>query len=158
MKIFIFFIIIPLLFISCTLKEVTNHHGVYFLDKKEKKLTINKSNINDTIAILGPPVIKNSFDGDFYLYIERKSTSSKLRKLGKRVPLSNNALLLEFNKRGILVNKKFVDINEMNELKFDETITATNISKNKFLYNLLSGLIQKINDPLGKKRAKANQQ
>ena len=93
-----------------------------------------------------------------FIYIERKSTSSKLRKLGKRVPLSNNALLLEFNKRGILVNKKFVDINEMNELKFDETITATNTSKNKFLYNLLSGLIQKINDPLGKKRAKANQQ
>ena len=158
MKIFIFLIIIPLFFVSCTLKEVTDHHGVYFLDKKEKKLTINKSNINDTISILGPPVIKNSFDGDFYLYIERKSTSSKLRKLGKRKLISNNVLLLEFNKRGILVNKKFVDINEMNELKFDETITATNTSKNKFLYNLLSGLIQKINDPLGKKRAKANQQ
>jgi len=158
MKIFIFLIIIPLLFVSCTLKEVTDHHGVYFLDKKEKKLTINKSNINDTIAILGPPVIKNSFDGDFYLYIERKSTSSKLRKLGKRVPLSNNALLLEFNKRGILINKKFVDIDQMNKLEFDKTMTEKNNSKNKFLYNLLSGLIQKINDPLGKKRAKVNQQ
>ena len=33
---------------------------------------------------IGPPSTKSTFDNDVYIYIERKTSSSKLRKLGKK--------------------------------------------------------------------------
>ena len=79
--IFSFFI---LFFISnCTLNKVIKHHGVHFLDKKQSKLIINKSNKNDIIELLGPPSTKSTFDKDMWIYIERSTSSSKITKLGK---------------------------------------------------------------------------
>ena len=44
----IFYTLVILLSLSnCNLKSVVNHHGVHYLDKKEKKLILNKSNRND---------------------------------------------------------------------------------------------------------------
>ena len=42
----------------------------------------------------------------------------------------------------------------MKELRFDESQTGINYSKRSFIYNFLSSLRQKIDDPLGKKRIK----
>ena len=42
----------------------------------------------------------------------------------------------------------------MNNLKFDETETGINYSKKSFIYNFLSSMRQKIDDPFGKKRIK----
>ena len=42
----------------------------------------------------------------------------------------------------------------MNDLKFNEDKTGLNYSKKSFVYNFLSSLRQKIDDPLGKKRIK----
>jgi hypothetical protein len=63
-------------------------------------------------------------------------------------------LVLEINKNGILQNKEFYNLNDMKEIKFDEDITSVNYSKKSFIYNFLSTLRQKIDDPLGKKRIK----
>ena len=60
------------------------------LEKKQEKLKINQSNKNDILMIIGPPSTKSTFDNDVYIYIERKTSSSKLRKLGKKVLLVNN--------------------------------------------------------------------
>ena len=43
-----------------------------FLEKKQTKLKIKKSNTNDTKNILGYPSTKNTFDNDIWIYIERK--------------------------------------------------------------------------------------
>ena len=104
--------------------------------------------------MIGPPSTKNTFDNDVYIYIERKTSSSKLTKLGKKKLLTNNILVLEIDNTGILLSKKFYDINDMNQIKFDETQTGVNYSKKSFIYNFLSSLRQKIDDPLGKKRIK----
>ena len=40
----------------------------------------------------------------------------------------------------------------MQKIKFDENITKANYSKRSFVYNFLSSMRQKIDDPLGKKR------
>ena len=150
-----FFIIITFLFIlNCSFDKVVKHHGVQFLDKKHKNLTINQTNKNDIINMLGKPSTKSTFDNDVYIYIERKTSSSKLTKLGKKVLLTNNVLILEIDNLGILKSKKFYNKDDMNNYKFDNTMTGVNYSKRSFIYKALSTLRQKIDDPLGKKRIK----
>ncbi len=104
--------------------------------------------------LIGPPSTKSTFDTDVYIYIEKKTSSSKLTKLGKKKLLANNVLVLEINDKGILQNKEFYNLDDMKNLKFEEKITTVNYSKRSFIYNFLSSLRQKIDDPLGKKRIK----
>ena len=104
--------------------------------------------------MIGPPSTKSTFDNDVFIYIERKTSSSKLTKLGKKKLLANNVLVLEINENGILQNKEFYNLNDMKEIKFDEEVTSVNYSKKSFIYKFLSSLRQKIDDPLGKKRIK----
>ena len=86
--------------------------------------------------------------------MEKKTSSAKLTKLGKKELLTNNVLVLELDNRGILVEKKFYNKDDMNKINFDKTATGVNFSKKSFVYNFLSSLRQKIDDPLGKKRIK----
>ncbi len=143
-----------ILLASCTLNKVVQHHGVHNLEKKQTKLKINFSNKNDIIKLIGPPSTKNTFDNDIFIYIERKTSSSKLSKLGKKKLLTNNVLVLEIDSTGILLSKKFYNKNDMNVINFDENFTEINYSKKSFIYNFLSSMRQTIDDPLGKKRIK----
>ena len=148
-------IIITFLLISnCGLNKVIKHHGIHFLEEKHNKLKINNSNKNDIRELLGPATTTSSFDTNVLIYIERKTSSSKLSKLGKKKLLLNNVLVLEVNNRGLLVSKKFYNKDDMNKLNFEKDITYINYSKKGFIYNFLSSIRQKANDPLGKKRAK----
>ena len=129
-------------------------HGVPFLEKKQKKLKILASNKNDTSQILGPPSTKNTFDNDVWIYIERKTTVSKVRSFGKRKLLVNNVLVLEFDTKGILVQKTFYDKEQMNSIKISKNQTNVLNKKNSFINSVLTSLRQKINDPLGQRKAK----
>ena len=130
------------------------HHGVHNLEVKQSKLKINSTNKNDIIKLIGPPSTRSTFDNDIYIYIERKTSSSKITKLGKKKLLKNNVLVLELDKTGILLSKKFYNKDDMNYVKFDKNQTGINYSKRSFIYNFLSSVRQKIDDPLGKKRIK----
>ena len=149
-----FYLVIFILFTSCSLNKVVQHHGVHNLEKKQTKLKINYTNKNEIIKAIGPPSTKSTFDNDVYIYIERKTSSSKLTKLGKKVLLTNNVLILEIDNLGILQSKKFYNKDDMNNYKFDNTMTGVNYSKRSFIYKALSTLRQKIDDPLSKKRIK----
>ena len=124
------------------------------LENKQAKLKINSTNKNDIIKLIGPPSTKSTFDNDVYIYIERKTSSSKLSKLGKKKLLTNNVLVLEIGNTGVLLSKKFYNKDDMKNINFDEDQTGLNYSKKSFVYNFLSSLRQKIDDPLGKKRIK----
>ena len=150
----IFLIIILISISGCSLNKVVQHHGVHNLEKKQVKLKINQTNINDIIMLIGPPSTKSTFDSDVYIYIERKTSSSKLSKMGKKTLLTNNVLVLELDNKGILLSKKFYNKNDMKQINFEERITGINYQKKSFVYNFLSSLRQKIDDPLGKKRIK----
>tara|TARA_Y100000816_G_scaffold289269_1_gene275397 strand:+ start:1861 stop:2328 length:468 start_codon:yes stop_codon:yes gene_type:complete len=152
----ILILIITVLLTNCSLNKVVQHHGVHNLEKKQVKLRANISNKNDIINLMGPPSTKNTFDEDIYIYIERKTSSTKLSKLGKKTLLVNNVLVLEIDNRGMLINKKFYTKEDINKIKFDENKTTISYSKRSFIQNFLSGLRQKIDDPLGKKRMKKN--
>ncbi len=153
----ILLLIIFLLIVNCKMNKVVDNHGVHFLDKKQQSLTINKSNKNDIIMLLGPPSTKSKFDNDVWIYIERKKTRTTFLKLGKKKIYTNNVLLLEIDSKGLLAKKKLLDINDMKEVKFIEDETDITYSKKSFVYDFLSSMRQKINDPLGvraKKRKK----
>jgi len=145
-SIFVFFFIA-----NCTLNKVISQHGVNFLEKKQSKLTINNSNTNDIIKILGPASTKSSFDNDLWIYIERTTTSSKILKLGKKTLLNNNVLILEIDNKGILSKKIFLNKEKMNNIKFTKDVTEMSLTKRTYIYDFLSTLRKKMNDPLGKK-------
>ena len=139
---------------SCSLNKVILHHGIHNLETKQAKLKINVTNKNEIVELFGPPSTKSTFDNDVYIYMERKTSSSKLRNLGKREILKNDVLILEIDSKGILLAKNFYDKNDMKKINFEDNITGINYSKKSFIYNFLSSLRQKIDDPLGKKRIK----
>ena len=134
--------------------KVVQHHGVHNLEKKQAKLKINESNKNDIFKLIGPPSTQSTFDNDIYIYIEKKTSNSKLMKLGKKKLIKNDVLVLEIDNNGILLTKNFYNKNDMNKIKFDENITGMNYSKRSFVIDFLSSVRQKIDDPLGKKRIK----
>ncbi len=104
--------------------------------------------------LIGPPSTKSTFDNDVFIYIERKTSSAKLTKFGKKELLVNDVLMLEIDNRGLLVNKKFYDMSDMKKINFDKNNTTIAYKKNAFIYDFLFSLRQKIDDPLGKKRIK----
>ena len=142
-------IIIFLFITNCKLNKVIDSHGVHFLDKKQQNLTINKSNINDIINTLGPPSTKSKFNNDLWIYIERKKTASKLKNFGRKKTYVNNVLLLEIDNKGLLVKKDFLDMRNMKKIKFSDDKTESSYAKKSFVYDFLSSMRQKINDPLG---------
>ena len=142
------------LILNCSFNKVIQNHGVHNLEKKQAKLKINQSNKNDIFDIIGPPSTKSSFDNDIYIYIEKKTSSSKLTKLGKKKLIRNNVLVLEVDNKGVLLSKQFYNMDDMKKIQFDESITEMNQTRKSFIYNFLYSVRQKIDDPLGKKRIK----
>ena len=148
----LFYIFFFIIITNCTLKKVEKHHGFHYLDKKQEKLNINISNKNDILSILGPPSTKGSFDNDLWIYIEQKEAKQSLFRLGRTKIEVNNILVLEIDNMGLLVEKTFLDKESMNRIKFSEDATVVAYKKSNFVYNFLSSLRQKVNDPLGKRK------
>ena len=156
----LYIILFSLVISNCSFKPVVKHHGVPFLEKKQSKLIINKSNKNDIIKILGSPSTKSKFDNQVWIYIERKQTQSKLKNLGKMKIFKNDVLVLEINDYGILKDKKFYNKDDMEKIKVVEAETGAIYKKNSFIYDFMSSMRQKVNDPLGvraKKRKEISQ-
>ena len=136
------------------MKQVVKHHGVPNLEKKHKTLLINSSNKNDIIRILGQPSSKSKFDNDTWIYIERKQTQSKLKNLGRMKIYKNDVLVLDIDKYGILKNKEFYDLQDMNNLNIVKSKTQAGYNRSSFIYKFMSSMRQKINDPLGQRAKK----
>ena len=130
------------------------------MEKKQASLIINKTNKNDIRKILGNPSTKSKFDNDVWIYIERKQTQSELKKLGRMKILKNDVLVLEIDNYGILKKKEFYNKDDMENVKIVKATTKVGFKRNSFIYDFMSSMRQKINDPLGqraKKRKAINQ-
>ena len=147
----LFYISLFFLISNCSLNLVDDHHGVYYLDKKEKKIVVLESNVNDILSIFGEPSTKSTFDNDVWIYIERKISNTHF--FGKRQLIVNNVMVLEIDDKGILAKKDFYNIEDMKNLKFDNQRSAS-LKKRNFVYNFLSSLRQRVNDPLGVRKKK----
>jgi len=140
----LFFLLILFLVTSCQRTPVIKTHGISYLEKREKLISVNKSNKNDIIGIFGQPSTKGMTDDNLWIYIERTITRGKIIKLGKNYLKKNNVLVLEFNKYGVLKKKEFYNINNMKKLTFAKTITENEIRKENFIYSFLSSVRQKM--------------
>ena len=156
----LYIIFFSLIVTNCSFKKVVKHHGVPFLEKKQESLIVNKSNKNDIRKVLGNPSTKSKFDNDVWIYIERKQTQSELKKLGKMKIFKNDVLVLEIDNFGILKKKEFYNKDDMENIKIVKSTTESGFTRNSFIYDFMSSMRQKVNDPLGqraKKRKKISQ-
>ena len=156
----LYIIFISFIVSNCSFKPVVKHHGVPFLEKKQSNLIINVSNKNDIKEILGSPSTTSKFNNDIWIYIERKQTQSKLSNLGRMKIFKNDVLVLEIDNYGILKKKEFYNKDDMEKIKIVEATTEAGFRRNSFIYDFLSSMRQKLNDPLGqraKKRREINQ-
>jgi len=153
----LYIIFLSLIVANCSVKKVVKHHGVPFLEKKQESLIVNIANKNDIKKILGKPSTNSKFDNDVWIYIERKQTQSELKNFGKMKIFKNDILVLEIDDYGILRKKEFYNKDDMNNIKVVEATTEGGFKRNSFIYDFMSSMKQKINDPLGQ-RAKKRQE
>jgi outer membrane protein assembly factor BamE (lipoprotein component of BamABCDE complex) len=159
LKFFLIFIS-TILITNCTFKKVDKHHGVPFLEEKQKLLVVNDTNKNEIRKILGSPSITSKFDNDVWIYIERKLTQTELKNLGRMKINKNDVLVLEIDSKGVLKNKSFYNKDDMENIQIAEATTQDGFRKKSFIYDFMSSMRQKIDDPLGmraKKRRELSQ-
>ena len=140
-------IIIFIILNGCKLQEPLKSHGIIFLENRSKKLTVNVSNNNDVIKTIGKPHITekgSNSAGVTWIYFERILTKGQYHKLGQHVLKDNNVLVLNFDKYGILMNKKFVTKKDINKIKFSKKNTENRLSQKSFVQKFLQSIKQKM--------------
>ena len=147
-------ILIFLSTLSCAKDKVRNNHGTLSLEKKYNKLEIKKTNSNEILDIFGPPSTKSNFDNNIWIYIERKKANRSIFKLGTQKIEQNNIVIIEINKRGLVVKKDFLDINDMKDYKFSENSTETSYNKNSYISGVIKSIKTKIDAPVKRKKTK----
>ena len=150
----LYIIFLSLIVSNCSFKKVVKHHGVPFLEKKQKLLVVNTTNKNDILKILGNPSTTSKFHNDVWIYIESKQTQSKLKNMGRMKIYKNDVLVLEVDDYGILKKKEFFNKDDMQNIKVVEATTKAGFKRNSFIYDFMSSMRQKINDPLGQRAKK----
>ncbi len=137
---FIIFIILN----GCQLQDPNKNHGILFLENRADKLVLNKTNKNDVIKILGNPHSKSIDNNNRWLYLERVLTKGEFHKLGQNILLDNNVLVLDFDKFGILSNKKLLTKEDKEDIKFSELKTENKLTKKSFVESFLSSIKSKM--------------
>ena len=140
------FLLIIFFFIlmGCKLQEPLKTHGIIFLENRAAKLTINQSNKNDTVKILGQPQIKSDEVSDSWIYVERILSKGKYHKLGKHIMKENNVLVLHFDKFGILQEKEYYEKDDINKIKFSESFTENQMTRKSFVQKFLQSVKSKM--------------
>ena len=147
--------IIPLIFIltiNCGGNKVSNYHGVKKLETKYSKLQVNVTNKNDLINIIGPPSSISDFNKNKWFYIERIKSNQSLFKLGSQKIKKNNVLIVELNNSGVLIDKKLLNLDNMNDVKYFKNQTNKEFGSKNLFYDTLSSLREKINAPARKRK------
>tara|TARA_B100001057_G_scaffold498126_1_gene604202 strand:+ start:1403 stop:1879 length:477 start_codon:yes stop_codon:yes gene_type:complete len=134
---------------NCQFKDPVDGHGINFLKNRSEKISINKSNKNDVINILGNPHTKSIDDENLWFYFDRKISSGKLVKFGDMNLLENNVLILNFDKYGIVIKKEFFNKEDMKKIEYSEMKTNNPVTQESFVSSFLQSVRQKM---YGKKK------
>ncbi len=130
--------------IGCQLQDPNNNHGIIFLENRSDKLVINSTNKNDVLKIIGQPHSKSIKDENEWIYIERTLTKGEYLKLGKNVLKTNNVLILNFDKYGVLKSKEILDKNDKRKIEFTKKTTKNELSQKSFVERFLSSVKSKM--------------
>ena len=142
--IYLFLIIFFFILNGCQLQEPHKNHGIVFLENRSNKLKINESNKNDVINIFGQPHTISINNNNEWVYIERILTKGQYHKLGKTILKTNNILILNFDKYGILMSKKLFDKEAINQVNFSRDKTINKITQKSFVEKFLTSLKAKM--------------
>ena len=145
MKRFIIFLFLLLFIVNCSSNKVSNTHGFTSLQEKYERIIINKTNKNDIYKILGPPSTISNFDENKWFYIQTRKENQSLLRLGIKKIEKNNVLIVSFNNKGILEEKKILNLDDMNDIKYVKEITKKEYKQNNTIYKILSSLREKAN-------------
>ena len=118
------------------------------LETKYNEIQVNVTNKNDLLKQIGPPSSISDFNKNKWFYFERLKTNQSLFKLGAQKIKTNNILIVELNNKGILKDKKLLNLNNMNDLKYVKNITRKEFKNDQLLYNIFTTLREKINAPI----------
>ena len=138
------YLLVFIILISCKLQEPLKTHGIIFLENRSQKLVLNKSNKNDVIKIMGRPHIKEDEINQSWIYLERILSKGKYHKLGRHILKENNILVLNFDKYGVLKNKKFLKKEDLKKLEFSQKITENELTQKSFVQKFLQSIKQKM--------------
>ena len=139
-------IFISLIFIlsNCQLKDPIKGHGINFLKNRSEKISLNKSNTNDVIKVLGNPHTKSIDDENLWFYFDRKLAGSSIVNFGEKDILENNVLVINFDKYGIVMNKEFFSKEDMKKVKYSEMETENPVTQQSFVSSFLQSVRQKM--------------
>jgi outer membrane protein assembly factor BamE (lipoprotein component of BamABCDE complex) len=122
--------------LSCSYKPVVKTNGIQNLDKRTELMTVGTTNKNDIIQLIGHTILKEQPNENIWAYVE----TVEQKKFGKKKVIKNTLLILEFDSRGVLKNKKILNKNDFNKLKFDEASTVTYGLNNSFSKRIFSSI------------------
>lgn len=120
------------------------NHGLLFLENRSNELVVNETNKNDVINMMGKPHSTSIDDNDTWFYIERTLSKGKYHKLGKHVLKTNNVLVLNFDKYGVLKFKEFLNKDDIQKINFSTAKTENELTKKSFVEKFLSSVKQKM--------------
>ena len=133
-------ILIFIFILNCSGNKVSNYHGSKLLDSKYDIIEVNVTNKNDLIKIIGPPSTISDFNKNKWFYFERLKTNQSLFKLGTQKIVKNNVLIVELNNSGMLIEKKILNIQDMNDMKYLNKVTNKDFQNKSVLYDVFSSL------------------
>ena len=107
------------------------------MDKRQEVLKVGVTNKNDVIQLLGETILKDQTGNENWAYIETVETKNIF---GTAKIVKNNVLVLIFDNKGVLSKKKYLNINDLNELKIDQSITSSNAINDSFSKKLFSSM------------------
>jgi len=130
--------------LNCQLQEPKKSHGINFLANRGQILEINKTNKNDVILLMGRAHATSLNNQNKWIYFERTITRGKMHKLGQNVLKNNNVLELEFNKYGVLINKKISGKDDMQKVVYSKMKTDSSLAQQSLINKFLQSVRQKM--------------
>ncbi|MDC2993642.1 hypothetical protein OAZ25_02230, partial [Candidatus Pelagibacter sp.] len=73
-------------------------------------------------------------------------------KLGNQKIEKNNVLIVEISNEGLLISKKILNFDDMNDVKYLKKQTEKEFQNKSVLYDVFSSLREKINAPIRSKK------
>ena len=131
---------------SCGLKVVENHGQIYGKNLDLNELQIGKTTKNEIVELLGSPSTTSNFDNEqSWIYI-----SSEFKKFAflDGSNTDQKILILSFN-QNTLKNKKLLSKNDINNIKYEETLTDSRGRKINWVKEFFTNLNP---DPYGKRK------
>ena len=141
----IIFLFLSLFILSnCQLKEPVKGHGINFLENRSNKITIQETNKNDVINILGNPHTKSIDDDNLWFYFDRKISDGSIVNFSKSKLLENNVLIVKFDKYGVVSKKEFFSKDDMKKISYSEMETDNPVTQQSFVSKFLQSVRQKM--------------